>query len=65
MFQLDATSYPGNSGRPLCDPASGEVVGVLNMVFVKGAKENAPTNPSGISYAIPLRYLQALIGVAR
>ena len=65
VFQLDATSYPGNSGSPVYDPASGEVVGVLNMVFVKGTKENALTNPSGISYAIPSKYLEALIGGAR
>jgi S1-C subfamily serine protease len=65
VFQLDATSYPGNSGSPLYDPATGEVVGVLNMVFVKGTKEKALTDPSGISYAIPSRHLQALIGAAR
>ena len=65
VFQLDATSYPGNSGSPVYDPASGEVVGVLNMVFVKGTKESALTNPSGIAYAIPAKYLQALIGAAR
>jgi S1-C subfamily serine protease len=65
VFQLDATSYPGNSGSPLYDPVSGEVVGILNMVFVKGTKENALTNPSGISYAIPSRYLAALIAAAR
>jgi S1-C subfamily serine protease len=65
VFQLDATSYPGNSGSPLYDPATGEVVGVLNMVFVKGTKEKALTDPSGISYAIPSRYLQVLIGAAR
>ena len=65
VFQLDATSYPGNSGSPVYDTASGEVVGVLNMVFVKGAKESALTNPSGISYAIPSKYLQSLIGAVR
>lgn len=65
VFQLDATSYPGNSGSPLYDPASGEVVGVLNMVFVKGTKEKALSDPSGISYAIPSRYLQALVAAAR
>jgi len=65
VFQLDATSYPGNSGSPLYDPTTGEVVGVLNMVFVKGTKEKALTDPSGISYAIPSRYLQALIDAAR
>ena len=65
VFQLDATSYPGNSGSPLYDPTTGEVVGVLNMVFIKGAKEKALTDPSGISYAIPSRFLQLLIGAAR
>jgi S1-C subfamily serine protease len=65
VFQLDATSYPGNSGSPLYDPGTGEVVGVLNMVFVKGTKEKALTDPSGISYAIPSRHLQALIREAR
>jgi len=65
VFQLDATTYPGNSGSPLYDPGSGEVVGVLNMVFVKGTKENALTNPSGISYAIPSRHLKALLETTR
>jgi S1-C subfamily serine protease len=65
VFQLDATTYPGNSGSPLYDADTGEVVGVLNMVFVKGTKENALTNPSGISYAIPSRHLVALIHSAR
>ncbi len=65
VFQLDATAYPGNSGSPVYDEASGEVVGILNMVFVKGTKEKALTEPSGISYAIPSKYLEALIGAAR
>jgi serine protease Do len=65
VFQLDATSYPGNSGSPLYDAATGEVVGVLNMVFVKGTKESALTDPSGISYAIPSKFLSALLADAR
>jgi len=65
VFQLDATAYPGNSGSPLYDPATGEVVGVLNMVFVKGTKESALSQPSGISYAMPSRYLLDLIGQVR
>ena len=62
VLQLDIVSYPGNSGSPLYDPGSGEVLGILNMVFVKGSKESALTNPSGISYAIPVSFLKALIG---
>lgn len=65
VYQLDATAYPGNSGSPLYDPASGEVVGILNMVFVKGLKESALAQPSGISYAIPVRHLRALLERAR
>jgi S1-C subfamily serine protease len=61
VFQLDGTAYPGNSGSPLFDPDTGAVVGVINMVFVKGTKEKALTEPSGISYAIPVQYLRALL----
>lgn len=61
VFQLDATAYPGSSGSPLLERAKGVVVGVINMVFVKGAKENALSQPSGITYAVPARYLRKLI----
>ena len=61
VFQLDATAYPGNSGSPVYDPASGEVVGIVNSVFVKGTKESALTAPSGITYAIPASRLAALL----
>jgi serine protease Do len=61
VFQLDATAYPGNSGSPVYDPATGEVIGVVNMVFVKGTKEAALERPSGITYAIPSRYLIELL----
>lgn len=61
VFQLDATAYPGNSGSPIYDPATGEVLGIVNMVFVKGTKEAALTEPSGITYAIPSSHLEALI----
>jgi S1-C subfamily serine protease len=61
VFQLDATAYPGSSGSPLYDPATGGVVGIINMVYVKGVKENAISNPSGITYAIPSNYIRRLI----
>lgn len=61
IFQLDATAYPGNSGSPLYDIDTGAVIGIINMVFVKGTKENAITDPSGITYAIPARYIKAII----
>jgi S1-C subfamily serine protease len=61
IYQLDGTAYPGNSGSPLYDPATGEVVGVINMVFVKGLKESAISTPSGITYAIPVRHVRELL----
>jgi serine protease Do len=61
IFQLDATAYPGNSGGPLFDPDSGEVLGIINMVFVKSTKESVLEKPSGISYAIPARHLSDLL----
>ncbi|ENO89784.1 S1 family peptidase [Thauera linaloolentis] len=65
VYQLDATAYPGNSGSPVFDPKTGEVIGVINMVFVKSTKESALSDPSGISYAIPVEYLHKLLGEVR
>lgn len=64
VFQLDATAYPGNSGSPLYRPDSGAVIGVINKVFVKESKEKVLEKPSGISYAIPSEYVQALLSDA-
>jgi len=61
VFQLDGTAYPGNSGSPLYDPNTGLVYGVVNMVFVKGTKETALAQPSGITYAIPGKYIHDLM----
>lgn len=61
VFELDAIAYPGNSGSPVWHPDTGEVLGVVNSVYVKGAKEAALSNPSGISYAIPVRYVHELL----
>ncbi len=61
VFQLDATAYPGNSGSPLYKPATGEVFGILNMVFVKESRETVLEKPSGIAFAIPARYAIDLI----
>ncbi len=61
VFQLDGTAYPGNSGSPLYDPDSGQVYGVINMVYVKGLKEAAISTPSGITYAIPSNFVRELL----
>jgi serine protease Do len=61
VFQLDAVAYPGNSGSPLFDPGSGEVVGIINAVFAKSTRDEVVEKPSGISYAIPIRRALRLI----
>ena len=61
VMQLDATAYPGNSGSPVFDQQTGRVVGVINSVLVKGNKEAALQKPSGITYAIPVRFVHELI----
>ena len=61
LLQLDATAYPGNSGGPLFDVDTGAVVGVVNMVALKGTRESALTHPSGISYAIPVEHVLRLL----
>jgi S1-C subfamily serine protease len=65
VLQLDATAYPGHSGSPVYDPATGEVLGIINMVLVKGTKESALSQPSGITYAVPARHLKTLLEKAR
>lgn len=61
VYQLDATAYPGNSGSPIYDKKTGIVYGVINQVFVKEGKESALSKPSGISYAIPVKYLHKML----
>ena len=61
VFQLDATAYPGNSGSPLYETDTGKVVGVINSVFGKESKETLLSSPSGIAYAIPVKYVKKLI----
>lgn len=64
IYQLDAVAYPGNSGGPLLDVASGQVVGVINMVLTK-SREAALSTPTGISYALPVRHVHALLRQAQ
>jgi serine protease Do len=61
ILQLDGTAYPGNSGGPLIDPDTGAVLGVINMVLVKSSRENLLSQPSGITYAIPVQHLRELL----
>ena len=61
VYQLDVVAYPGNSGSPVYDVDTGQVIGVVNSVFVKGTKESVLEKPSGISYAIPVKYVHDLL----
>ena len=61
VMQLDATAYPGNSGSPVYEPDTGRVVGIINSVAVKQSKESVLSKPSGISYAIPVKYVIELL----
>ncbi len=61
VFQLDATAYPGNSGSPVYDAESGEVLAIIGSVFVKESKERLLQDPSGITYAIPMEHAVRLL----
>ena len=61
VYQLDATAYPGNSGSPIVDVSSGNTIAILNSVLVKKTKEHVLSDPSGISYAIPIKEVHTLI----
>jgi len=61
VYQLDATAYPGNSGSAMYDTKTGEVLGIINKVFVQESKEAVISKPSGITYAIPVKHLHALM----
>ena len=65
VIQLDATAYPGNSGGPVFDAETGRVLGIVNQVLVKSTRESALTNPTGITYAVPVRYLLELLKEVR
>lgn len=61
VMQLDAIAYPGSSGSPVFDPDTGTVMGVINSTLVKGSREMALSQPSGIAYALPVQWLTDLL----
>ncbi|MFZ5609478.1 MAG: S1 family peptidase [Pseudomonadota bacterium] len=65
VYQLDIVAYPGNSGSPVYDIASGEAIAVVNSTFVKDTREIGISNPSGISYAIPIKFVNQMLRSAR
>lgn len=65
VYQLDLTAFPGNSGSPLYDVSTGKIEAVLNSTFVKETKERALSDPTGISFAIPVIYIHDLLKKAQ
>lgn len=61
VMQLDGTAYPGNSGSPVYDAETGEVIGIVNMVYVKATRETVLSQPSGITFAIPADFVRELL----
>ncbi|MGP9800695.1 S1 family peptidase [Rheinheimera sp. NSM] len=61
VYQLDATAYPGNSGSPLFDIETAQVIGIINQVYVKSTREAVLRDPSAISFAIPVSLLLPLL----
>lgn len=60
-YQLDATAYPGNSGSPVYLKSNGTVIAIINKVFVKKSKESVLSDPSNITYAIPVKHLNYML----
>lgn len=61
VLQLDALAFPGNSGGPVLDIETGEVIGVLQGGAIKGTREAALSAPTGISYAVRIRDAEPLL----
>ncbi len=61
IYQLDVLAYPGNSGGPVYDSGSGEVIGVVAAGFVKAQKEHVLSEPSAITYAMPSGFVRDLM----
>jgi len=64
VYHLDANAYPGNSGSPVFRPNTGEVVGVVNKIFVQGRARPPPSQPGGITYAIPVEHVHRMLEAA-
>lgn len=61
VYLLNAVAYPGNSGSPVYDTQTGEVIAMINKVLVKSTKESALTSPTAITYAISIKHLKELL----
>lgn len=61
LYQLDLTVYPGNSGSPLLSAVDGRILGIINKTLAEKTREHLLDRPSGISYAVPSQWIDALL----
>lgn len=61
VYQLDIVAYPGNSGSPVFNAENGEVFAIVNSAYIKDTKERSISSPSGITYAIPTKFISQLL----
>lgn len=62
VYQIDANAYPGNSGSPLYDPVTRQVLGVVQSVAVREKSQaSAIESPTGFTYAVPSQFVSALL----
>lgn len=61
VYQLDIVAMPGNSGSPLFDARTGQVIGIINKVLGSRTREHLIEHPTGISYAVPGRWVEEMV----
>ena len=61
LYQLDMVVYPGNSGSPLFDAYTADVIGIINKTLAGKTREHLLEKPTGIGYAVPVRWIHRLI----
>lgn len=62
VYQIDTNAYPGNSGSPLYDTATRQVLGVVQSVAVREKTQaSAIEAPTGFTFAVPSQFVSALL----
>ncbi|MFZ5834143.1 MAG: S1 family peptidase [Pseudomonadota bacterium] len=62
VYQIDTNAYPGNSGSPLYDAATRQVLGVVQSVAVREKSQaSAIEAPTGFTFAVPSQFISALM----
>lgn len=61
LYQLDMIAFPGNSGSPLFEGRDGRVIGIINKGLASRTREHLLTQPSGVTYAVPARWIAELL----